>query len=228
MKVSYEFFFRKFGVSEISSFQQEIIAITVSVNYEDYLSHIIPRNINIFDYWIIVTDPHDLKTQQLLAKYPKIINLFFKFETRFRVFNKGGAIRKAQKLAYSRFPNAWFLLLDSDIIIDQSFELIKKNLHELDPTFLFGCQNRLDFKEISAYLNNYKAEVYNHDLQIHGYFQLYKAKKLYNQSFDASKCDLDFAAKFTNKKLLNDFNCYHLGPKGNWQGRNRNTNMESK
>ena len=43
-------------------YKYDIIAITVSTNYEDILKIIIPQNAKFFKKWIIITKVDDIKT----------------------------------------------------------------------------------------------------------------------------------------------------------------------
>ena len=47
-------------------------------------------------------------------------------------FDKGGAIKMVQQIVYEKYPNHWYLILDSDIILPNNFIdiLIKEDLNE--------------------------------------------------------------------------------------------------
>jgi len=204
----------KNGNEEIS-----IVAITVSTGYDDLLEYLLPQNLPLFDKWIIVTDKKDLTTQNLVNLYPEVKLILVNFKSWWRVFNKGKGIRKAQLWAYKNFPSSWYLLLDSDILISTDFSRTVRMETELKNKNLYGSFNRLDFKKMSDLKSGVNFLPYEHNGDVHGYFQLYKMKRLYRNSRDASWCDLQFSNRFREKILLHGFTCDHLGVKGNWKGR---------
>jgi hypothetical protein len=196
-----------------------IVAITVSTGYDDLLEYLLPQNLPLFDKWIIVTDNNDVTTRNLLNLYPEVKLILVNFKSWWRVFNKGKGIRKAQLWAYRNFPNSWYLLLDSDILISKEFSRIVRMETKLENKKLYGCFNRLDFKKMSDLKRKMNFFLYEHNGDVHGYFQFYKLKRLYRNSRNASSCDLQFSNRFREKILMHGFTCNHLGIKGNWKGR---------
>jgi hypothetical protein len=96
-------------------------AITVSTNYSDILPYTLEANRKFLKNWIFVTDVNDTKTIEILKKEPTVTILYWDFQNGGRSFDKGGAVRHAQKYLYSNFPNDWYLIIDSDICLSPNF-----------------------------------------------------------------------------------------------------------
>ena len=75
----------------------DIIAITISVNYDDILIHMLKQNSQFLKTWYIVTSPTDKDTINIItnANIPNIKMLFYNDFWKNASFNKGGAIRFA-------------------------------------------------------------------------------------------------------------------------------------
>jgi hypothetical protein len=196
-----------------------MIAITVTTNYADILPFVLDSNKGIFDHWFFVTDANDLITINLLKDYPNSTILFWDFQNQGRTFDKGGAIRYAQELAYEMYPDQWYLIIDSDICLSDNFHI---DVSTLDPNWLYGANIRKDFYSAAdlAAGTNYHQHPIEED-RAHGYFQLYKQKIFYNPSQGADKCDDWFYMAFSPMiRMLNTFECWHLGRGGmHWAGR---------
>ena len=83
----------------------DVIAISVSVNYADILKYIINHDAQFFLSWIIVTDPEDKATIDVINK-SGLKNIKCLFYDKFRVgavFNKGGAILMAQEYVLNKY-----------------------------------------------------------------------------------------------------------------------------
>jgi len=97
-----------------------IIGITVSTKYNDLLKVIIPLNLPKLEKWFIVTHKDDKATIELCQKHSKIEILYYDFYSKPQwKFNKGGALRYAQQVVYAKYPNYWYLIFDSDIILPE-------------------------------------------------------------------------------------------------------------
>jgi len=194
---------------------KSITAITVSVNYAQVLALVIEKNISFFSEWIIVTDPKDSATIDLLEEYPEINTIFFNFKKNGNKFNKGGAIRKAQKYAYRVSPSNWYLLIDSDIIIRNPLAL--SYLDELDESAMYVCHDRRDYSSLSDLNSGKNYKFYESSMRA-GYFQLYRKKHFYTDWPDASTCDVVFGSHFAIIRNLPGIACNHLGQEGNHDG----------
>lgn len=203
----------------------QIIAITVSTNYDDILNIVLPQNYIFFWKWIIITSPDDKKTLDVIKKhnFPNVIPAFFNFYGNNKKFNKGGAIRYYQKKIASLNYTGNVLILDSDIYLPNDFLSIMKNIVVKRDT-LYGTNSRNDYHSYDHFINGVVDEHYGRSHEIDGYFQLYKYEKtkLYSESENCSKCDLDFHRFFKNKVIIEKMNVKHLGEKCvNWNGRDR-------
>jgi hypothetical protein len=179
------------------------------------LAYIIEKNVSIFSSWIVVTDSNDEATIALVRDYPKIELLFFDFKKHGRKFDKGGAIRLAQKFAYQKYPNHWYLILDSDISLRSSTELSQVRM--LDNQHIYLTDNRRDYLSMSGLEMQEGYTSYDGPIES-GFFQLYRQKKFYRNSMDAEGCDTWFARDFPAFKVLPNTSCDHLGMAGNWDG----------
>src|SRR5262245_41075293 len=90
-----------------------IHALTVSVNYSDYLALGIERWASGLASWTIVTDPTDEQTRALALRHGCNVvttNLFYE---RGAAFNKGAAMEFAQQTMPWR---DWIVFLDADVV----------------------------------------------------------------------------------------------------------------
>lgn len=201
--------------SENSLLQNRVLAITISVNLSDVLAYVIEKNKSFFSHWIIVTDASDIATFNLVEQHPGIELLFFDFKKHDRKFNKGGAVRLAQKYAYTNYPDHWYLLLDSDIALN--FATDKLHVDELDDEMIYFCGDRRDYSCFSD-LNKKRSFTPFRGTIKAGFFQLYRKKRFYLDSEDAASCDFWFANEFQALGVLPSLYCDHLGVAGNWDG----------
>lgn len=195
-----------------------MIGITVSTNYSDVLPYTLEANLRYFKKWIFVTDKNDTATINILKNIPKVVILFWDFKNGGRTFDKGGAVKLAQEVAYNNWPLDWYLIIDSDICLSKDFKIDLETLH---PSFMYGASHRHDFYKLSDYKKNenfYNCPTYNFPL---GFFQLYNEKHFYRSSNNASQCDDQFANRYFygRMKMLDHFVCNHLGKNEvNWNG----------
>ena len=198
-----------------------MIAITVSTNYHDLLPIVYHYNKDYFKHWVFVTDKNDNETIKFLSDKPNVTVLYWNFKNERRLFDKGGAIRHAQYFVYDRFPDEWYLLIDSDICLPPTFNLLESYLTGFDTETIYGLVERFDFESLSdlRILNNYK--IYDNNNFPLGYFQLYKKRLFYENSNDASRCDGDFALRFSKQIMISGISCAHLGNKSHWNGDRR-------
>jgi len=204
----------------------EIIALTVCVNYDDILKHLIEQNSKFFLKWFIVTSPEDTKTIELIESFGKenieilIYNGFYKKQLK---FNKGGAIFFGQTHIETIYSSANILLLDSDIYLpDNFFSTLPDTLAE---DTLYSTNHRFDYSSIDDFINDTNPKRVETDFW--GFFQLYKMdeKYMYSESFNCSSCDYVFKYKFQSKINL-DICLKHLGVAAcNWDGRDYNAGV---
>lgn len=199
----------------------QLIAITVSVNYDDILAHMIHQNLKFLHKWFIVTSPEDKKTIELIDKFDNekleilIYPDFYKNQAK---FNFGGARLFAQTYIEENYSYSNILFLDGDIYLPDNFA--DKLPDSLEDNVLYGAQ-RTDYWTLHDFINETNPHP-KKNAYFQGYFQLYKQNKnyMYNDSFNCSVCDDVFRNKFKNKIML-DVCVKHLGQNGpNWNGRN--------
>jgi hypothetical protein len=196
-----------------------LVAITVSTNYADLLKICLDENQGWFDHWIFITQESDKESRELLRNIPNSTVLFWNPKRGGASFDKGAAVRLGQKHAYRNFPNSWYVVIDSDIVLEGNSRSFQQQLLELSPGALHGIE-RQDYASLSdlrAKVNTMKYQGWGPVL---GYFQLYATPHLYRSSKDASRCDLQFNRLFRENYILRGTSCAHLGQKSHWKGRN--------
>ena len=110
-------------------------AVTVCVNYDDYLSVTLPHNKSFFDEIIVVTDSKDSATQRLCREHNVRAVITDRFYENKDVFNKGKAINEALSLFTKK---DWVCHIDADVVLPENFkeELGK---FELKKDTIYGC-----------------------------------------------------------------------------------------
>ena len=224
-------------------------AITVCVDYSDFLEVSLSHNRHHFDEYVIVTSTTDLATKAVADKHGCICVQTDIMTENHDEFNKGHAINMG--LAHLRLTG-WVLHLDADVILPDRFRNMLEK-HALNNECVYGA-DRILIKSYAAYEKlldhwcfkrqysyNYKVQVpYGIDLGtrlVHneygycpiGYFQLWHGSQgkryPYNQG-SAEHTDVLFSLQFSRPKriLLPEVIVYHLesenAPQGaNWNGR---------
>ncbi len=99
----------------------KIEAVTVCINYADFLNAVAPFNIPLLDRWIIITESTDYPTRHICAKYGLQCLLSNDHTLDGHSFNKGRLIERGlQHLA----AGEWRLHLDADIVLPNRFRKI--------------------------------------------------------------------------------------------------------
>ncbi|HEX2747939.1 MAG TPA: class I SAM-dependent methyltransferase [Verrucomicrobiales bacterium] len=205
--------------------RRKIQALTVSVNYADYLECIAP-NIRHFDRWLIVTDEKDTRTQEVCRRWGMEILLSKRLYENGAVFHKAAALNEG--LA-ALDQDAWVAVMDSDILLPHDFRS-RLDAQHLDPACLYGlggrriCQTIHDFQTLAAcepWADNLIYTTF-----VIGYFNLFhlgQEKNRYPEesSDDASCYDVDFSESFAAaRRRYLPFVCLHAGDASqNWRGR---------
>jgi hypothetical protein len=190
----------------------DIIAITLCVNYDDILKHMLVQNSKFFKAWYIVTSPEDTKTVQLLKESgishlrPLIYNDFYKEGSK---FNFGGARRFAQDYIAIHHAGANILILDADIYLPNNFrQRIPKTLA---PDTLYGTIERLDYWTLKDFQQNVNPHTYENGGSWCGFFQLYKdGAYRYKDSYNCAGADEEFRDLFPHRARLH-LSVRHLG-----------------
>ncbi len=195
-----------------------LVAITVSTNYSDLLEICLESNYHWFDKWIVITQESDARTRDVLSKYPEVTVLFWDPRKAGAVFDKGSGVQIGQRYAYEMFPNSWYLLIDSDIVLEGDRLRFVNSLNQRSPQGLFGI-HRWDYESIEDLKAKTNSKKYIDSQEFHGYFQLYATPYLYTRSKDAGVCDLKFRALFRDRSLLASPQASHMGQESHWRGR---------
>jgi hypothetical protein len=154
-------------------------AVTVSVDYSDYLKQII-SNKEKLDRWVIVTIKQDKKTIQV-CKDNKLDYIFTdRLYENGSYFAKGKAINDGLK---ELEKNDWLLQLDSDTLLPNNF------LNEkLEYDCIYGCSREYGGKkriEINPYNNTV------HTRPLIGFFQLWHSSKYKNYPEESIHAGID-------------------------------------
>lgn len=203
----------------------DLICITVSTNYEDFLAVTLPQNYTFFTKWYIVTAESDTKTIELITntKYASVVvPLFFDFHKGGAQFDKGGALLYGQtKAQEDGYINNCTLILDSDIFLPDNFLECISNVSFQEET-LYGIVERRDYMCYNDFVRNQNYSIHSHSKHFQGCFQLYTSNtKKYQPSIHCGNCDYVFRDLFQTRIHL-DIIVQHLGTDlTNWSGRNR-------
>jgi len=101
-------------------------ALTVCVNFHDYLAITLPRNARFFDEYVVATTHEDTSTHELLVGVSALYTpAFHDAEC---AFNKGRAIAEALSFAGDLCGDAWWCILDADIVLHPNFADAIENL----------------------------------------------------------------------------------------------------
>jgi hypothetical protein len=117
----------------------KIEAVTVCVNYSDFLAHTLPHNKNHFNKLVVVTDTKDTKTKELCDFYNVTCVQTDAFYENGHKINKGKGINEGLK---HLDMDGWVVHLDSDIYLPPLTRSILENL-ELDKETIYGVDRMM-------------------------------------------------------------------------------------
>jgi len=216
--------------------KMSLIGICVSYNYFDTLQFMLPVNYLHFEKIFLITQQDDITTINFCKEFNNVIVLFYNFKNNNKIFDKFGAINYAQKIVYDIYPNSWYLIIDSDIILPNNLIDILIN-EELNSECIYGAY-RANLLKSAELLN--KNEIINKPENINfihnnilfseneppsilGCFQLYKKHYYYITSIDNTQGFADYQFGRDNFNLfcnLETIIYFHLGQTGvNWGGK---------
>jgi len=201
-------------------------AIICCVEYDDFLTITLKRNIDLFDKVLVVTSFEDVATQDLVASYyPKCqLHITDAFYNNDALFNKGAAMEEGFDILGR---DGWIAILDADIILPKDF---KKYYEQLYFPFLYvpyrkmlydptNYHDALDWNELGDKL---EYEFAGYCQIFNGYDPVLEQRPWYSDEFThAGGCDSLFQAKWSiGRRIRPDWRVLHLGPADrNWCGR---------
>lgn len=212
-----------------------LVGICVSYNYFDTLQFMLPINYLHFEQIYLITQEDDIETIEFCKRFENVTILYYNFKNNDCAFDKYGALNYAQTKAYGEYPNSWYLIIDSDIILPNNFiDILKQD--DLNVECIYGAIRNNCFKS-SELLDKQKIInktdnlnwIYNNILwnkktppSILGCFQLYK-KKVYHRDNLKNAGGGDYYFGYDNFELFSMFDniiYFHLGHGNkNWYGK---------
>jgi len=141
-----------------------IEAVTVCVNYSDFLAHTLPLNRVHFDHYVVITSRDDKETQKLCRHHNVECLITDRFTEGGQPFNKAKGINEGL-LYHSK--RDWMVHLDADIVLPAQFREIVQKI-DLDKNGIYGCDRLMcpDFKQWMAHVKNPRP-VYDQWIYIH-------------------------------------------------------------
>lgn len=201
-------------------------AITICVEYSDFLSHTLPRNRHHFDEYMIVTASHDKETVKVAEQYDCRILVTDAF------YDNGASFNKYLPMEYgfdAMGRHGWLCILDADIVLPRKIEH-----QQYEKGFLYNPRRRFmedvtgDIqKKIELPWDSYPLD--NWLCESPGYLQLFHAEDSHLPAppwhqtnwKHAGGGDSFFQLLWPDEcKVRIPWDVLHLGPKDhNWCGR---------
>jgi len=194
-------------------------AVTVCVEYSDFLAHTLPHNKGIFNSMVVITTPEDKETQKI-CKYHHVQYLTTRsFYENGESFNKARGINEGLDFLLKK---DWVCHIDADIYLPPQTRRIIDNTH-FDKKKLYGIDRLMcpDYESWSKFTSNPKL-IYENYFLVHldafpiaprvvhyndtgyspiGYFQMWHpqgsgVEKYPDCSDGADRTDMVFAKKW--------------------------------
>lgn len=221
-------------------------AVTVCINYSDFLKHVIDNNKKFFDKWVIVTTSDDRETQELCKRSGVLCEVIHKSHFA-ELDNKGFAVNQGLK---KLDRDGWVLHIDADIWLPpltrsilERFKLKEDCIYGVDR---FMCESfedwkdfiiKEDYKDIHSgwvYLETSKfrlgkrmVQYYGEGYWVIGYFQLWNPKGSNVHDYPETKIGYDRDDVLHMKRwcqgqriLIPDFIPIHLSSQKHENGQN--------
>ncbi len=211
--------------------RMRIQAVTVCINYADYLRCVV-ENQRHFDRWVVMTCAEDTTTQELCAKrglecrVSKILKEdggdFHAATAKWRVLNEGLGLLDQE---------GWAVILDADVLLPRHF-LERVGAMPLVPGFLYGVEGRKVIEAGVAFEQGRDCEPWTRlvgrTTTIIGYFNLFHLGSLPNRyparppgSERGTHDDYRFFASFAeDRRATLPMTVIHTGPlRMNWSQR---------
>lgn len=144
---------------------EKLVAITVCVDYSDFLAFCI-GNHSLFNDWYIVTSSKDVATQNLCSYYSGtsvhciVTDAFYENGA---TFNKWAGYNVALEKAKRKYPKgAWVLFLDADIYLPpitgqvfKSYKFDKRMLYGVDRFNCYGSESWVKYLSQPGYVKEH-------------------------------------------------------------------------
>lgn len=212
-----------------------IEAVTVCVNYSDFLAHTLPLNKHHFDDWVIITTREDKETQKLCSYHNVKCLTTDRFTENGEPFNKAKGINEGLLFHSKR---DWMVHVDADMVLPANFRQIVQNM-ELYKNDIYGC-DRLMCPTFDDWIEHVKKPklIYDNWIYIHlnafpiasrvadyngsgyapiGYFQMWHPMTskitLYPEEHGAAdRTDMMFAKQWKrkNRQMIPELIAIHL------------------
>lgn len=112
----------------------KIEAVTVCINYADFLVETIKTNLGLFDTWIVITEPKDLATREVCRRFNIRTILSEDGKQPGEEFSKGRLVERCLKHLSA---DGWRLHIDADIALAHNFRHALKMAH-LQQDMIYG------------------------------------------------------------------------------------------
>lgn len=199
---------------------EEKVAMSVCIQYSDYLAQTLPNNRPLFSAYYIITERSDTETIKLAQAYKCILLFTDQKNAKGASFNKSGMLHAAQHFVHKRHSYSWIVVVDADIFLPANlWKLI--DVHGLNKNGIYGI-SRKTYNTHADYVAGRVSSEDVCELGVIGYFQLYWNKSKYYEpwSMNCSKCDMTFMKAFRHVRAFTSIYCFHFGEKNtNWDGR---------
>lgn len=216
-----------------------IEAVTVCVDYADFLEVAAQENAGLFDRWIVVTSPRDLDTREVCRRHNLECLQTDDFYRDGMEFNKARGINRGLVQVSA---DCWRLHVDADIVLPRCFRRALELAH-LDPHAIYGV-DRVMVRSWSEWLSFKASGHLNHSYHhaitfppftlgtrfassLHGwlpigFFQLWhsdadewrgiRSRHYPHHHNTAARCDVQFALQWDRQKrvLLPEVVAVHL------------------
>jgi hypothetical protein len=163
-----------------------LIGLCISYNYFDIIKFMLPINYLHFEKIYIIIQKEDIQTIEFCKKYENIIILFYNI-----TYDKIGALNYAQNIAYDNYPDHWYLIMDSNVILPNNFIdiLCRENLN---PECIYGAI-RINVNNSSELLNknNFLNRIDFSSSSVMECFQLYHSGNIFRYNNLKLICNLE-------------------------------------
>lgn len=117
----------------------KIEAVTVCINYADFLAETARVNVGLFDHWIVVTDPKDIATREVCRRFNLRTILSEDGKIHGESFSKGRLIERGLKHLSA---DSWRLHIDADIALPHNFKHRLQAAH-LQQDMIYGVDRAM-------------------------------------------------------------------------------------